>query len=147
MTAPPRRIVLQGGRVAEMVETPIAGRYLIRVVEAGPDEWEGRGTLTWRQAEALRHLGRIRRMSGLSVAWLGPIGGRERPEERVASARDEYEGLMAAVREPTRGHLRGMLASAEWPVLARVSEVRAALAVVADWLRLPPDPKPKEGEG
>lgn len=133
-----RTVALPGGRIGTLVEADDAGEWTIRVCDAGPDEWEGRGVLTWRQAEAMRHLGRTRKSAGLAVAWLRAFGGDERPEDITRAAMDEYAALMLLIREPLRARVTGMLASAEWSPLASIQQVRDAMDCVADRLKLAP---------
>lgn len=134
----PRIVALPGGRIGTLVEADEAGEFTIRVCEAGPDEWEGRGILSWRQAEAMRHLGRTRKSAGLAVAWLRASGGDERPEDITRAAMDEYTALMLLIREPLRARVAGMLASADWSPLASVGQVQDAMERVADRLKLAP---------
>lgn len=129
-------VTLPGGRIATLVPADDAGEFTLRVADGIVEQMEGHGLLTWRQAEALNTLGRLYRAGGGRLAYYRGGGGGERPEEAAEAARTELAGLLALVREPTRGHLLAMVATGEWPVTARVSWVQDAATAVADRLKL-----------
>lgn len=136
MTA--RTVILPDGRLAREVPADEAGEHYLSVADGIIAQMAGTvpPLLTWRQAEALNTLARLRRASGLRHAWERPAGAGERQEEVEAAARDELAGLLAIIAEPTRGHILGMLSSGEWQFGARVSRIQDAADAVADRLRL-----------
>ena len=138
MTEPPR-VTLPGGREASVVSADDAGQYYV-IVDCRDilDVLRVRGMLTRRQAEALSHLARLRRASGLRPAWQRDGAGRgERPEDTERKALAELRDLLAVMGEPVGTQVMHMLATDEWQISARVSEVQDAADRVADRLRLP----------
>ena len=134
MTA--RIVILRDGRQATEVAADEAGEFYLSAADGIVAQMAQAALLTWRQAEALNVLARLRRASGWRPAWERPSGRGERPDGVEDAAGQEFARLVEIIAEPTRGHVIAMLATGEWQVAARVSRVQDAADAVADRLKL-----------
>lgn len=134
MTA--RVVSLPDGRRATEVAADEAGEFYLSTADGIVAQMAQAELLTWRQAEALNTLARLRRASGWRPAWERPGGRGERPQELEDAAGREFAMLVGLIAEPTRGHVVAMLATGEWQVAARVSRIQDAADTVADRLKL-----------
>jgi hypothetical protein len=133
-----RRITLPDGRAATVMPADAAGEFVAVVICRDiVERLQHGGLLSWRQAEALNTLARVRRSAGLRPAWDRGQGAGERPEKVEAAAKAELAELLAVMHEPVRTQVMHMLATDEWQVAARVSQVQDAADAVADRLKLP----------
>ncbi len=137
MTA--RTIVLPDGRRATLVAADEAGEFYLSMADGIIAQMAQAELLTWRQAEALNTLGRLRRASGWRPAWERPGGRGERPQALEDAAGREFAMLVEIIAEPVRGYIVGMLSTGEWQIAARVSQVQDAADAVADRLKLARD--------
>lgn len=137
MTA--RVVILRDGRQATEVAADEAGEYYLSAADGIVAQMAQAELLTWRQAEALNVLARLRRASGWRPAWERPGGRGQRPQEIEDAAGREFAALVEIIAEPTRGQVIAMLATGEWQIAARVSRIQDAADAVADRLKLARD--------
>jgi hypothetical protein len=139
-----RTITLCDGREAQIVPADKAGEFMAVVVCRDlVEQLHASRLLTWRQAEALSVLRRVRKAAGYRAAWERPAGLGERPDQVEEAAKAELAELLHVMREPTRTQIMHMLATDEWQVTARVSAVQDAADALADRLKLAKPEKPK----